>query len=761
MENVRFKHHFLNLVQDFKEWKILEELFPDSRILLCHFHVLKWMKKIISSAPVVMNLRVQIYESFRKLLYSFDATDFEVKLKEWNKLIEGVFVKTSTAKSSEYVSLRSYFDDNWVHSCLNMWVMYERKSLPIATEHTTNRVERSFGVIKYILSMNNRKNISMESAIMQIVEWAEGKIVSGNVNSMRKEMSIFDADPEIREVYRSAAGVLNKSGCLALKKTIELFRKYEGKMSVCDSGIRESSSISGSAGELGRNYQTSETRCDCTYWRKNQHVCRHILFLRSNQNLPLLAPECFADYYLKVVDSGPVKLPEDQCKDGPKQPNLADSSPEMSDEENHDFLAFNHNEKFRISQDSLHELTELLPRFGTKEFSRYMWEIEILKNRIRKGEQIFTVKEEKPDVEYSVNPHKINTGDRDNKAHNSFIQLNDEVNWLKFEKNLKKRGRPKKKKGRVIFNRSKVDCKVTPAVTTMELPIQAVKPSSIFLSPQEELVPPKEDQVQKKSNFRRFDHICSQTPANDQIGGNTITFHDYASLVEGKYVTDTIVNWSLRQLSMEHPSSRVTVLSTEFYQRLEIFGTSVTDERLYMWANGIEKFDADPQLVVLPVCWQSHFYILIAMLDTTSPTIYILESLGGSRYGQIPPFTNRFCSLLTSVLGAKGVSIGDFALVLLDVPRQPFSSNNCGIFAIHFVELVLRDQANFVTLAATNQLADWFPPNSLNSKRGEIAAKIAQEAESQRAPGENMCGKPIDLPLQSPDFVSRQVFSIN
>ena len=733
--------------------RVLEELFPETRLLLCHFHVLKWMKKIISSAPVVMSLRSQIYDSFKKLLYAYDAEEFETRYKEWTKLIEGVLVKTNSSRNSQYVSLHDYFEDNWVRSCKEMWVMYKRKNLPISAENTTNRVERSFGLIKYVLNMNNRKSISIESAVIQVVQWAESKLVSGNVNSMRTEMSIYDEDPELRQMYTTAAGVLNRSGCLALKKSIELYKKCERKMSMSESGVSESSSLSGSAGELRKNYQTTDRSCDCSYWRKNQHVCKHIVYLRKSQNLPLFTPECFADYYLKVILSDEVLLPENsqpKHAGGPSQSEI-DSSAD-SGEESPDTFAFSHNEKFRISQDSLAEVTELLPRFGTKEFSRYMWEVEILKKRIRRGEPIFELHEES-DGKETITP---NTDKSVEKKTDTLSELGNEVNRLKFEKSLKKKGRPKKKRGRVSFNRSKVDVKSSPVHVSQaeSSPVQVDKSNhNSFISAKPEPCIPNSRKEQKPS-FSRFDHICCHPSLPGQIGDNTITFHDYASLVVGKYVTDSIVNWSLRLLSLKCQNSDVEILSTEFYMRLENWGTSVIDERLNAWA---ENFDIKTRMVVLPVCWQRHFYVLVAVLDPHVPTVFILESLGGSKFGREPPFTDKFCSLLAFSLSSRDVALGEFRKVLLDVPRQPYGSNNCGLFCIYFVELILGDPVIFVTLANSNDLAKWFPSNFLNSKRDEVAANIASAAESQRLPGGPMLRFHIDLPLPSPRAVSLQV----
>ena len=42
-------------------------------------------------------------------------------------------------------------------------------------------------------------------------------------------------------------------------------------------------------------------------------------------------------------------------------------------------------EKFKISNDITSELRELFCHFGTEQFTTYMWELEVVKRRVRRG----------------------------------------------------------------------------------------------------------------------------------------------------------------------------------------------------------------------------------------------------------------------------------------------------------------------------------------------------------------------------------------
>ena len=57
---------------------------------------------------------------------------------------------------------------------------FKRKSLPMATEHTINRLERSFGVRKADLKVNTFKEVTIEEAVMHIMNWADRKLVTAS-----------------------------------------------------------------------------------------------------------------------------------------------------------------------------------------------------------------------------------------------------------------------------------------------------------------------------------------------------------------------------------------------------------------------------------------------------------------------------------------------------------------------------------------------------------------------------------------------------
>ena len=125
----------VNIDKDFTEIKILKELFPDTRILLCLFHVPMFIRtKLLSTAAESKEKKIELYELFEGLMHAPDDQEFDKSLKLWEEAVKGVQVRPTT----EYVDLEQYFDRNWLN-CKEMWAKSSRRGLLISDEHTTCR----------------------------------------------------------------------------------------------------------------------------------------------------------------------------------------------------------------------------------------------------------------------------------------------------------------------------------------------------------------------------------------------------------------------------------------------------------------------------------------------------------------------------------------------------------------------------------------------------------------------------------------------
>ena len=237
--------------KDFTEMQVLKEIFVNSRVLLCHFHVLKWWKNLINSAitgdqedPVLRyDDKKCLLESFRDLVYAHTESDYSEKLKAFEDLADGVQVKVGTYEKAKYVDLKLYFLKNWA-SCVDMWATHRRNSIAgLANINTNNHIERFWRTLKQFLDKMTPGDTTIYKAVLNLVQFCEERLEEKYNWDKRHKMRIYDKDPEIMEEYSTASAMLNDKGMLKFKESIDIMRKKEKCLEVCETehgeGVKE------------------------------------------------------------------------------------------------------------------------------------------------------------------------------------------------------------------------------------------------------------------------------------------------------------------------------------------------------------------------------------------------------------------------------------------------------------------------------------------------------------------------------------------
>ena len=690
-------------------------------------------------------------------MYARDENEFNARLEQWEQSTEGIMVKSKGGDG--YICLSEYCKRCW-YPVREMWARYERKTLPVGCEHTTNRLERCFGVLKADLKVNTTKEATIEAAIKHIVSWATRKLVLFQTAALRKDTRIFHSDPKLQEEFNKAALCLNRTGCLMFKRSVDLLQKNRCNLAFHETGVLEKFSMVDSSENSLKLYTTTELKCNCSRFTQDAMVCRHILFLRESRQLSLFEPQLFSDYYHQQPNSDHEEEQLLVVPDPPKD-DVIDDPLEDDNEPPLDSV-----EKYKIAKDLTEELRELVCHFGTEQFAIYMYELEILKRRVRRGQSMLNPKQSidsitiNDDNSVSGNPQEKSSDVSNWRENSESVRNSSSSSYesLRFLEKIKSRGRPKRTRtGRLSFPKSKKPR------SSAGLEAGPKQDSSLNIPTNESLPegPKKEIVINDDAPdpiYTGWKQVCMAPPGVGQVGENIVTKQDYSSLAPGKYITDSIINWRLRELDHLYnlDSRSVLVLSTCFYERLKCWsGKEVTRDTARQlgvnnWLNSSIK---SANLVLLPVCWQSHFYLLVAILDTTIPSIQVLESIGGPHYGAIPPMTEMFGKLLLTVLELPGVS--NFVVSLPVVPRQ--TGNDCGLFCMTYAEIILKDPVEFILLVSNHGLADWFSPSSVLDMRQKLAERIQLLSVEQRKEGGPMCEQHLDSPLPSPSAVMTQV----
>ncbi|KAJ0392099.1 hypothetical protein P43SY_004097 [Pythium insidiosum] len=114
--------------KDLNEIRVLEKHFPEAQVLICHFHVIKYLG-IMCRKP-----------DFGKMS-SDDQTSIDAA-------VHGLVYAESTEE---------YEERNW-STCKEKWVLYCRAKLPHMKNHTNNRLESFFGKFKDGLPNSHSNN---------------------------------------------------------------------------------------------------------------------------------------------------------------------------------------------------------------------------------------------------------------------------------------------------------------------------------------------------------------------------------------------------------------------------------------------------------------------------------------------------------------------------------------------------------------------------------------------------------------------------
>ena len=130
--------------KDFTEMDSIRKVFKNCRILLCRFHVVKYVKSIISTAVVDKVKKEAILSIFKHVVWSRSRDDYEKYSK--SLLAEAADIEVFPPGNQVKVYFNNYFIERWA-SCKDMWAAYCRGQLVTLGDNTNNRIERRVNCI--------------------------------------------------------------------------------------------------------------------------------------------------------------------------------------------------------------------------------------------------------------------------------------------------------------------------------------------------------------------------------------------------------------------------------------------------------------------------------------------------------------------------------------------------------------------------------------------------------------------------------------
>ena len=137
--------------KDMNETKVLQSHFPEAEILLCSFHVIKYLRGMMKKSELGV-----CSDGDRGMMNALTEEVYEDKRVALNDLCSRINMS----------GFAEYMDKNW-HTCKKMWVRCYRQKLPHFKNETNNRLESFFGKLKGSVSVSSTMSDTVRAFVAE------------------------------------------------------------------------------------------------------------------------------------------------------------------------------------------------------------------------------------------------------------------------------------------------------------------------------------------------------------------------------------------------------------------------------------------------------------------------------------------------------------------------------------------------------------------------------------------------------------------
>ena len=717
--------------KDFTELIILSKVFPNATILLCQFHVMKYMKTLVSTSQAIdggssadYEKKNEMMEAFRSALYATTEEDANEKLKIFEEVIAGIRVRIGNGDKAYYANLSEYFEKNW-KSCSEKWLTCRRRNIPgLEDENTNNRLERLWRSMKDYLRAITTGTVSISKAVVLLVKFAENQLIDRYTWQMRHTMRIAHSDPAVVEEYTDASKELNDRGMMMFKKSVDLLLKYEDTMEIVEgegAGVKEKfkkkknkegGTIEKELEYDVKNYKADEKRCNCSWSVRCGAPCRHILLVRRTRGLPMFQLGLFSSKFFKErchdMEQDSV-IQTDVMYDNLDVEEIVDDLNDVQEK------VLNRGQKYRMINPLAERLLEAALRCGTKKVETYEEELRIIIENAKNGRCLLA--EASPTAKDSENTvddiNKDNEDDEEKededmqKKEDDVMKIADagrkfDLSWLSSSK-AGRVGRPRESKVKFV-KRKKACGKQTQLAKNPEPPRKVPR------------IAGDDGEV-----------VCTFPLDNDNPRQYALYETDMDCLRPRSFLTNDLVDFQFRYMQPNGPSGQPVWLLTAYHaQQLHSWARFPSLQRQVEAARLFD--DGGSEVVFMAWCEASHFFGCVGVCGL-NPAIFVLESIGGYTEPEGVASLRRFMHEMQLLRNLPPSNIEAYTP---DVPRQTPGSNDCGLFMIESAARVLESPDDFIQRAQRNQLSNWYPPKNASSRRAEIASVVLTLGREQR-----------------------------
>ena len=257
--------------KDFVEREVFSGSFPDAKLRICLFHVLRTFRREVTTEKMSVNKKQRdaLLETLQKTAYSRSLEEYECHKQ--------------TLANLNVTAFDSYFQNSW-DPIKEQWVIGLTESTSLGN-NTNNRVESMNQKIKQVID----KNAKFDAFASDLVHFLHmhrteinGKICK-TVNKVSTAAKERNSDDFNYHRQLTDYGYNLVSSQLQKHADIEIIETWNG--STCISN--------------GREYVITESTCTCDFYHQYKLPCKHIFALRKKKELSLFEDSLVSERWTK------------------------------------------------------------------------------------------------------------------------------------------------------------------------------------------------------------------------------------------------------------------------------------------------------------------------------------------------------------------------------------------------------------------------------------------------------------------------------
>jgi len=249
--------------KDIKMLHLLQSSFSTCAVLLCRFHVLRYIRKKIHGLCVASDVKNQLLALVSAMVYASSDADYDVAFE--------------TLQQSSCCDFVSYFVANW-HNCKDLWCLAFRKGLLTLGNNTNNRIENFNRQLKRTIL----PNLHLSEALRRLVNGSYS--VSSDIGYRHKRELGTRMDARCDMLPGLFCSVLTNAALALVTSQHVKYNELKTEM--------QFTTVGDDVYEVrctGKVYAVSLicTRCTCSFYCNYCLPCSHIFMCRKSVSPPL------------------------------------------------------------------------------------------------------------------------------------------------------------------------------------------------------------------------------------------------------------------------------------------------------------------------------------------------------------------------------------------------------------------------------------------------------------------------------------------